>query len=102
MNKLKSGEVYTAIRQKSGSTRVGDWELLVTRDGNGHNDIAVFVRNVPSTIREGDSFRIDRIHSVSSGSKKDKDDQWRNSVAIDADVSLVERSPSSGDSEILA
>lgn len=93
MNKLKSGEVYTAVRQKSGTTRVGNWELLVTRDANGKNEIAVFVRNVPSTVREGDSFRIDRIHSVSSGFRKDTEDRWYPAIAVDADVSVVEHSP---------
>ena len=91
MNKLRSGEVYTAVKSRKGQSRMGNWELLLTTDERGKNDIAIFVRNLPSTVNEGDTFRIDRILSVSNGFRKGEDDKWQPAIAIDADVTVVER-----------
>lgn len=102
MNKLKSGEVYTAVSSKSGRSRMGDWELLLTKDERGRNDIAIFVQNLPSTVSEGDTFRIDRIHSVSSGFRKGENDKWQPAITIDADVTVVERAVNKEEKEIVA
>ena len=65
MNRIETGKVYTAVRQRRGSSAGGDWELLATQDERGNNDIAVFVVNTPSNVHEGGKFRIERIVSVS-------------------------------------
>ncbi len=89
MNKLEAGKIYTAVRQRTGSSANGSWELLATQDDRGANDIAVFVTNLPSNVAEGGKFRIERIHSVSYGNKKDSAGNWRASISINADVSPV-------------
>ena len=35
MNRIEAGKVYTAVRQRSGSSANGDWELLATQDERG-------------------------------------------------------------------
>lgn len=90
MNKLETGKVYTAARQRTGSSAAGEWEMLATQDDRGNNDIAVFVNNRPSGVAEGGKFRIDKITSVSYGNKKDASGNWRASISINADVSAVQ------------
>ena len=89
MNRIETGKVYTAVRQRSGSSANGDWELLATQDERGNNDIAVFVVNTPSNVKEGGKFRIEKIVSVSYGNKKDASGNWRASVSVNAEVSAV-------------
>ena len=93
MNRIETGKVYTAVRQRTGASANGEWELLATKDERGNNDIAVFVANRPSNVIEGGSFRIDKIISVSYGNKKDASGVWRASISVDALVTAVE-SPS--------
>ena len=90
MNKLEAGSVYTAVRQRSGSSAQGDWELLSTQDERGSCSIAVFVSNRPSGVTEGGKFKIEKINSVSYGNKKDSAGNWRAAISIDAEVSAVE------------
>ena len=90
MNRIETGKVYTAVRQRTGSSANGDWELLATADERGNNDIAVFVSNRPSNVREGGKFRVEKINSVSYGNKKDAQGNWRASISIDAEVAAVE------------
>lgn len=90
MNKLEIGKVYTAARQRTGSSSNGDWELLVTQDERGNNDIAVFVANTPSNVKEGGKFRLDKILTVSYGNKKDNAGNWRANISINAEVTAVE------------
>ena len=89
MNKLETGKVYTAIRQRSGTNSGGNWELLATQDERGSNDITVFVANIPSQVPEGGRFRIEKIHSVSFGNKKDSTGSWRTAISINAEVCPV-------------
>ena len=89
MNRIETGKVYTAVRQRSGSSANGEWELLATQDERGNNDIAVFVVNTPSNVKEGGKFRIEKIVSVSYGNKKDNSGNWRASVSVNAEVSAV-------------
>ena len=90
MNKLEIGKVYTAARQRTGSSANGEWELLATQDERGNNDIAVFVANRPSNVAEGGKFRLDKILNVSYGNKKDASGNWRASVSVNAEVTAVE------------
>ena len=90
MNKLEIGKVYTAARQRTGSSAAGDWELLATQDERGNNDIAVFVANRPSNVAEGGKFRIEKILNVSYGNKKDASGNWRASVSVNAEVTAVQ------------
>lgn len=90
MNKLEAGKVYTAVRQRQGSSAGGSWELLATQDERGSNDIAVFVANRPSGVKEGGKFRIEKILSVSYGNKKDANGNWRASISADAEVTAVQ------------
>ena len=70
MNRIEAGKVYTAVRQRSGSSASGDWELLATQDERGNNDIAVFVVNTPSNVKEGGKFRIEKQYCVWYDHKK--------------------------------
>ena len=90
MNKLEIGNVYTAVRQRTGTSANGDWELLATQDDRGNNDIAVFVANRPSNVQEGGKFRIEKILAVSYGNKKDNSGNWRASISINAEVTAVQ------------
>lgn len=90
MNKLQTGESYTAVKAESGKSRIRDWEMLLTKDANGKNDIAIFVHNIPSHINEGDTFRINKILSVSNGFRKGEEDKWTQAIAIDAEITKVE------------
>lgn len=90
MNRIEAGKVYTAARQRTGSTERGSWELLAVTDERGNNEIAVFVANRPSKVAEGGKFRIEKINSVSYGNKKDQSGNWRASISIDAVVTPVQ------------
>lgn len=90
MNRIQEGKIYTAIRQKAGSSSKGDWELLITEDERGYNPIALFAENRPSGVLEGGKFRIEKIISASFGSRQSSDGTWNPSVSISAVVSPVE------------
>lgn len=90
MNRITAGKVFTAARQRSGSGSKGKWELLVTQDEQGSNDITIFVGNMPSNVREGGQFRIERIISVSSAKRQDGEGKWYTNITVNADVSPVE------------
>ena len=93
MNKLEVGKVFTALEQKEGSSEKGGWEFLKTKDEKGGNHITVFVKNRPSNVKEGASFRIEKIYSVSCGARKDSQDRWYTNVSIEADVTPVSTMP---------
>lgn len=90
MNRITAGKIFTAARQRSGSGSKGKWELLVTQDEQGSNDITIFVGNMPSNVREGGQFRIERIISVSSSKRQDGEGRWYTNITVNADVSPVE------------
>lgn len=90
MNRITEGSICTAVRQRTGTGSNGDWELLLTADEKGNNQIALFASNKPSGVTEGGKFRIERIHSISLGNRKGSDDAWHPSVSINADVVPVE------------
>ncbi|MDO5444013.1 MAG: hypothetical protein Q4F31_00140 [Eubacteriales bacterium] len=90
MNRIETGSIFTAVRQRTGTSSARDWELLLTQDERGHNDIALFVENRPSGVKEGGKFRVEKIHSVSYGMKKDQSGEWRPSISVNADVTAVE------------
>ena len=90
MNRIEEGQIYTAIRQRSGETEKGKWELLLTEDDRGFNPIALFTENQPSGVKEGGKFRIEKIISASYGSKRSADGTWNPAVTITARVAPVE------------
>lgn len=90
MNRIETGRVFTAVRQRTGTSSGGEWELLLTQDERGHNDIALFVENRPSGVREGGKFRVEKILSVSYGNKKDQNGEWRPAISVNAEVTAVE------------
>lgn len=89
MNRIEEGKVYKALRQRTGTSSSGEWELLVVADEKGNNELAVFTENHPSGVSEGGSFRIERILSVSYGNKKDANGVWRPNISINARVQPV-------------
>ena len=89
MNRIEEGKVYKALRQRTGTSSSGEWELLVVADEKGNNELAVFTENHPSGVKEGGSFRIERILSVSYGNKKDSNGVWRPNVSVNARVQPV-------------
>lgn len=91
MNRIEAGKVFTAARTRTGTNSNGkNWELIVTQDERGNNDIAIFVANMPSNVKEGGNFRIDKILSVSYGNRKDNDGNWRANISVNAVVTAVE------------
>ena len=90
MNRIEAGKIYTATRRRQGTSSVGEWELIVTQDERGYNDVAIFVANHPTTIQEGDKFRIDQITGMSLGSRKSTDGTWHQAVSVNAVISPVE------------
>ena len=62
----------------------------MTQDEQGSNDITIFVGNMPSNVREGGQFRIERIISVSSAKRQDGEGKWYTNITVNADVSPVE------------
>lgn len=89
MNRIEAGKVYKAVRVRTGSGKNGAWELIVTQDEKGHNDIAVFAENLPSGVAEGGSFRVEKISTLSYGMKRDSAGEWRPSVSVNAEVTPV-------------
>lgn len=90
MNRIETGRVYTAARRREGTSSIGEWELIVTQDERGYNDVAIFVANRPTGIREGGKFRIDQITGMSFGSRKGSDGAWHQAVSVNAIISPVE------------
>lgn len=93
MISVKTDSVYTAARKISGSSDKGDWVLLKVLDENGRNGISLFARNLPCEINEGEPFKVEKIYSVSSKNKQDKNGVWRTDVSVDADVIPAETRP---------
>ena len=89
MNRIEEGKVYTAVRQRSGSSDRGPWEMLIVQDERGSNELAIFASNIPTGVPEGGKFRVDRINSVSLGNKKDSSGNWRVNVSVSAEVCPV-------------
>lgn len=87
---IKEGGVYKASKIMSGSTEKGDWELISVTDESGKNSVSLFAKNIPSGVSEGQNFRVERICSVTSKNKQDKNGVWRTNVSVDADIAQVE------------
>lgn len=90
MLELKTGEVYTALRARTGSSARGNWELIVAREeGKAKKEITIWVTNVGSGVTEGGQFRIKSIESVKYSARKDNNGAWRDDVSIGATVEAV-------------
>lgn len=86
MNELTIGKQYKAFRHRTGSSRIGEWELITTFDDAGRNEITIYVNNRPSQVKEGKEFTLGMINSIRVGFKKDRNGNWKKAISIDADV----------------
>lgn len=57
-------------------------------DKTGDNS-SLYVRNIPSNVREGDNLRIEKIVKSSNGFRRGENDKWEPVTCITADASLV-------------
>jgi hypothetical protein len=94
MIELKTGEVYTAARTRSGESAKGAWQFAAVKEvgkngKDGRKEILVWVSNKPVNISDGGKFRIASIHSVKFASKKDNAGVWHDEVNIEADITPV-------------
>lgn len=100
MNRMTAGNVYTAARTFTGTNQRGKYELVVTQDERGKDDITLFVAEncIPSGITNGDKFRLNKIVEVSHGwkqgqkwnpEKKCKEDGWVEVWNINAEVKRI-------------
>lgn len=90
MIELKTGEVYTAARARSGESGKGPWQFAaVKEEGKGRKEILIWVENKPVNLAEGGNFRIKKIHSVKFASRKDNAGNWRDEVNVSADIEAV-------------
>lgn len=93
MRTISTGDVFTAARQKEGDNpRFGHWEIIGTNEKLEDADVIVFVRNTPSGVATGESFRIDKILSITDGLRRNETDTWVKAIGIDAEVSRMEES----------
>ena len=90
MTQIEAGKNYTAKKALHGSSSKGEWEMLAVQDNRGKNEIAVWVRNKPSGVKEGQKFHIETIHDVKWGFRKDKNQRWQPSCSIEASVEPIE------------
>ena len=86
MNELSFGKCYKAYRHRSGTSPKGNWELITSFDDAGRNQVTIFVKNQPSQINEGDTFKLGMIYSIRVGFKKDRNGAWEKVISLDADV----------------
>ena len=95
MIELKTGEVYTAARTRSGeSANRGPWQFVAVKEVDkngkeGRKEILIWVENRPVPIEAGGAFRIDSIHSVKFASKKDNAGVWHDECNINAAITPV-------------
>lgn len=71
MIRLKTGEVYTAERARSGSSGNGPWELLVIKEGR--DELTLWVTNTGTGLMDGGQFRIKSIDMVTKKNAPYKD-----------------------------
>lgn len=91
MTELQEGKVYTALRVRSGANDAhGHWELIAVRDSKGKNEVTIYTRNIPSGVKEGQKFNLERIHRLKFGYKQDRDNRWQPQVTIDGTVKPIE------------
>lgn len=61
MIRIKTGEVYTAERARSGSSANGRWELIVVKENR--DEMTLWLNNPGTGLADGDQFRIKSIES---------------------------------------
>ena len=81
---VKDGEVYEAKGVRSGDR----WSLFKVKAEKGPKELPVFVDR-SDAFQEGDKVKVKRITSVRLSAKKGKDDQWRDTVSVNAEVEVV-------------
>ena len=84
--------VYTAEVVKTGTSKLGDYEMILLKAGG--NDLAripIWVKNVPSNVTQGSKFIIKEILGARIRHIKPSDrfDKWQDEFSIDAIVQPV-------------
>lgn len=78
MVKVEKGGTYTANKVHSGTNDRGDWELVVVKaEGRARQRLTIFPTNMPTGIREGESFTIKEITGVAVKQKQDHNGEWK-------------------------
>ena len=89
MTELTVGQNYTAKKVIRGASAKGDWEMIAVRDYRDKNEIAIWARNRPSGVVEGQQFNVVAIHQVKWGFRKDKSERWQPSCTCEATVKPI-------------
>ena len=98
MIRIKTNEVYTAERVRSGTGANGAWELLVVKDGK--DELTLWASNPGSGVTEGGQFRIKSIDNFAKKKVPYKDGricrdrsernvEWRTEVDANITVEAV-------------
>lgn len=86
MIELKPDTPVKATLVKGGSNHKGDWELIKVQEEKGRKAITIWVDNPPSGVKEGGSFRIDEIKTVTYKSRL-VNNKWYDEINVHATVS---------------
>ena len=94
MIELKTGEVYTAARARSGESEKGPWQFVTVKEisksgKEGRKEILIWVENKPVPSEAGGKFRIKTLRSVKFASRKGNDGEWHEEVNVSADIEAV-------------
>lgn len=90
MIKIEKGEIYRAVRARSGDGDKGPWELVAVADErNEKRTITIFVSNAITNIHEGQRFKVKEIVNVKYGWKQDRTGNWRPDTTISAVIEPI-------------
>ena len=80
---VKQGETYEAK-----GTRNGDgWSLFKVKAEKGPKELPVFTDG-SRELHDGDMVTVQKITSVRLSAKKDKDGNWRDTISVNAEVTV--------------
>ena len=93
MIKIKVGDVYKAHRVRTGTSAKGDWELVAVRaEGKERREVTLFIDNIPSGLKEGDTFRVRYIESFTVNAQKDQRGEWtKDKMSGEVNIDIVEK-----------
>lgn len=80
---VKAGESYTAAGTKNGD----GWSLFKVKAEKGPKELAVFTDG-SRELHDGDSVTVTKITSVKLSARKDKDGNWRDTMSVNAEVTV--------------
>ena len=89
MNELIVGQKYRAKRVRSGSSTRGYWQLVAVTDKVDRNEIAIFVRNNPIDLKDGQEFVLQELHSLKWGMKKNNNERWVPKCSVEATLQPI-------------